>query len=223
MMKYVEMVFYPIRDVLITMWGFFPTLLTAFIILTFGWIIARTIRKFLTSVLKSIDFDTITGKMGLARVLRIGGVKHKPSEMVTCAVYWVLMIVVLTSTIEAFGITLASDFFDKLFVYIPHVLVGSLALIVGMLLAKVISGLVYVTAKNTDMPIPEVLRDLTKFALVIYVSILYLTEIGAVSLLQRANHSIVMLGLVFALSIAFGLAGKDIASKYLGVFDRTKK
>jgi hypothetical protein len=218
-MKFETLAIEPIKEMVAGVVAFIPTLLTAFTILIVGWIVARGLRKFLTTVLKAIDFDGLTTKMGLARILRVGGVKHKPSEMLTCLVYWVSMIMVLMTTIQAFGITLATDFLGKLFIYVPHVIVGALVLIIGMLLAKVVSGLVYVTAKNTDMPIPETLRDLSKLAIVVYVSIIYLTEIGFVSLFT-GHYTVFITGIIFALALAFGLAGKDIAHKYLSVFDK---
>ncbi len=210
----------PIKDMILGVLGYVPTLLTAFVILIIGWVVARGLRKALTHILKAIDFDKLVGQMGLARILRVGGVKEKPTDMVTCLVYWVFMVMVLMTTIEAFGIALASDFLGKLFMYIPHVITGALVLIIGMLLAKVVSGVVYVTAKNTDMPIPEVLRDVSKLSIVIYVTIMYLTEIGFVALFTGGHYSIFITGLVFALAHSFGLAGKDIATKYLRVFDK---
>ena len=111
---------------------------------------------------------------------------------------------------------------DKLLAYVPNVISGAVVLIFGMLLAKFIATIVYIAAKNTDMPIPATLARLSKFAIVIYVSIIYLKEIGFVDLFVGANYTIFLTGIVFALALAFGLAGKDIASKYLGVLDHKK-
>ena len=95
-----------------------------------------------------------------------------------------------------------------------------MVLIFGMLLAKFVATIVYVTAKSTDMPIPATLARLSKYAIVVFVTILYLKEIGFVDLFVGANYTIFMAGVIFSLALAFGLAGKDIASKYLGVLER---
>jgi len=86
--------------------------------------------------------------------------------------------------------------------------------------AKVISSLVYVTAKNTDMPIPDTLKEVTKIAIVAYVAIIYLKEIGFVALFSGAHYTIFIGGIVFAMALAFGLAGKDVASRYLDVLKK---
>ncbi|MCA9404359.1 MAG: hypothetical protein KC897_11295, partial [Candidatus Omnitrophica bacterium] len=112
---------------------------------------------------------------------------------------------------------------DRLLAYIPNVITGVVVLIFGMLLAKFVATIIYIAAKNTDMPIPLTLAKLSKLAIIIYVSIIYLTEIGFVGLFSGANYSIFLTGIVFALALAFGLAGKDVAAKYLGVLDKSAK
>jgi hypothetical protein len=61
---------------------------------------------------------------------------------------------------------------------------------------------------------------LSKLAIVVYVSIIYLKEIGFVALFSGATYSVFMTGIVFALALAFGLAGKDVAAKYLTLLKR---
>jgi len=212
----------PIQSMLSGVANYIPTLLVSLGILIIGWVVAKTVRKLLVSFMRAIHFDKITGDLGLDTILRVGGVKHRPSDMVACAFYWVFMVSVFITTIKSLGLTIADGFLSTLFAFIPNVIIGTLALVVGMLLAKVVSGLVYVTAKNTDMPIPETLRDLSKLAIVVYISIVYLKEIGFVALFSGANYSVFVSGIVFAMALAFGLAGKDIAGKYLSALDYKK-
>lgn len=214
-MRYETLILNPLREMFVGVVDFIPTLFMALAILIIGWVVSRMITKLFVQLLRAIKFDKLVGDLGLGNVLKTGGVKEKPSTLIGCITYWVLMVMVLMMTIKAFGVTIASDFLDKIFVYIPSVVIGALTLIVGMLVAKVISGVVYVTAKNTDMPIPETLRELTKFAIVAYVTIIYLTEIGFLALFTGAHYTIFMGGIVLALALAFGLAGRDVASKYL--------
>ena len=225
-MSYGNLIIDSLTDMMVGVNSFLPTLLGilgAFGILIIGWIIARFITRMIVTGLRAISFDKYAGKYGLTKVLKTGDVKHKPSSLVGCIVYLVMMVGVLLTTVKVLGIPLAENFLGTLFSYIPHVIVGALTLIIGMLLAQVTSTIIYLTAKNTDMPIPEVLRDLTKYAIVIYVTVIYLKEIGFVALFAGVNYTIFMGGIVFAVALAFGLAGKDIATRYLHVFKREGK
>ena len=221
-MRYDAFILDPLKDVLARVTSFVPTLLMALGILFIGWVISRFIRKLLLKGFKVMHFDTLSDSIGLSSILRNGGIKHKPSEMLSCLVYTVLMIAVFIMTIKSLGLTVASDVIDQLLAYVPSVLSGVFILIVGMLLAKVVSSLVYVTAKNTDMPIPETLSRLSKWAIVAYVTIMFLKEIGFVSLFVPDYSTIFVGGVVFALALAFGLAGRDIAHRYLDVFNVKK-
>jgi hypothetical protein len=133
------------------------------------------------------------------------------------------MVMVLVMSVKTLGITAASDLIDKILAYIPSVISGAVALIIGMLVAKFVGTLVYITAKNTDMPSPAMLARLSKWAIVAYVSIIYLKEVGFVDLFVGAHYTIFIAGIVFALALAFGLAGKDVAGHYLHAIDKKGK
>jgi len=219
-MIYEALVVEPIKDMTGQVISFIPTLFISLGILIIGWIATRLVTKLFVKLLRTVEFDHISDKIGLTKILRTGGISEKPSTMVGCVAYWVFMVMVLIMTVKAFGVPLADDFLHKFFTYIPSVVIGSLVLIVGMLLAKVVSTLIYVTAKNTDMPAPETLQHLTKLAIMAYVTIMFLKEVGFVSLFDGVNYTIFITGVVFALALAFGLAGKDVASKYLDVLKK---
>lgn len=212
----------PLKQMMVGAVSFIPTLLTmlvTLVVLTMGCVIAHIVTKAFVSLMRAIKIDKMSDSMGLTKVLRNGGVKQKLSNLIGCVMYWVMTIFVLITTFKYFGHSIVDDYLSTIFAYIPHVITGALTLIIGMLVARVISSLVYVTAKNTNMPIPETLRDLSQLAIVVYVAIMYLKQIGFVSLFE-SHFTLFIGGIIFALALAFGLAGKDVAAKYLGVFEK---
>ena len=213
-MKLDILVLEPIKEIMMRAADFVPTFIMALTILAVGYLVAKTLTKFLVSACRTIGIDKLCTKTGLSKVLKKGGVKQKPSNLIGCLFYWTMMIGVLITTVKIAGLTMATELLDKVLAYIPSIFSGVFVLIVGMLLAKFVSTLVYVAAKNTDMPIPETLAKLSKLA------IIYLKEIGFVGLFSGASYSVFITGIVFALALAFGLAGKDVAAKYLTVLKR---
>ncbi len=205
----------PIMDMLHHLIGYLPKLGVALTVLIVGWILAKFITKIFITFLRTVDFDKLSGKMGLTKVLKTGGITEKPSSLFGCIVYWVMMIAVLTAHVKALGLEVVSTLLDKVIGYIPSVITGVLVLIIGMLIARVVSVLIYVVAKNTDMPIPETLSKLSKWAIVAFVAIVYLKEIGFAIFFTGPTFSMLLTGIVFAIALSFGLAGKDIAAKYL--------
>jgi len=219
-MKFDILVLEPMKEMMMRVVHFIPTFIVALLILIIGYVLTKMITKLLVSFFRSIGLDHVCIKSGFSKVLKKGGIKEKPSTLLGCLAYWTMMVIVLFATFKALGLTMVTVLLDKILGYIPSIISGVFVLIIGMLLAKFVSILVYVAAKNTDMPIPDVLSRLSKWAIVVYVSILYLKEVGLVSLFGGVHYSIFIAGIVFAFALSFGLAGKDIASKYLDVFKR---
>lgn len=218
-MDYLLSILEPLKGLTLRVAHYIPTLVLAFVVLFAGWLIARGVRKLFDRLFHLIQLDKFAQKAGIAAVLRNGGIRHKVSGLLSCLLYWIVMIFTLMATFKVLGLTVVTHAIDSLVAYIPSVFTGALILIIGMLLAKVISSIIFVTAKNTDMPIPEGLRELSKWAIVIYVTVIYLKEVGFTALFVGMNYTILIGGIVFAAALAFGLAGKDIAHKYLDVFN----
>jgi hypothetical protein len=219
-MNYDTLIVTPVKEMTVTVLSFVPTLFIAFLILFIGWIVTKFIKDMIVHVFKVIKFDKLSDHVGLTAFLHKGGLKHTSSEVIGCIIYNVMMVMVIILTVKALGLTAASDFIGTVLAYIPSVVSGALILIIGLYLARFVSALVYIAAKNTDMPIPATLSRLSKWAIVLFVTVLYLHEIGLADLFTGENYSTFITGLVFALALAFGLAGKDIASKYLDVFNK---
>lgn len=216
-MRYDAILLEPLRDMVVRVANFVPTLLLAFAILIVGYFLAHAVEKILSKVLKILEFDTVADKMGIGHILRTGGVKHTLSELIGLLTYWVLMIMVLIMSVKTFGLTTVAGLLDTVLGFIPSVIGGLLVLTIGMLIAKVVSALVYIVAKNTDMPLPETVSRLCKYAIMVFVVIMFLKEIGFVGLFEGTHYTIFIGGIIFAVSLAFGLAGKDIALRYLDV------
>lgn len=209
----------PLKDMTMGVVHFLPTLLVSLAILIVGWIAARLITKLVIMLLRAVDFDKLSTRVGLEKVLKTGGIKEKPSSLLGCIFYWVMMIMVFVMTIKALKLTVAADLLDKLFSYIPQVVAGVAVLIVGMLIAKAVSTLIYIAAKNTDIPAPDVLSRVSMLAIMAYVIIMFLREVGFAAFFAE-QYQIVIAGFIFAVALAAGLAGKDVLATYLHVLDK---
>ena len=202
----------PISEMVGRVTGFIPTLLMTLGILVIGSIIAALVTKLVAEVFKMIALDKATDVLRISHVIKNGG-KHKLSDLLTTAIGWILMITVLIMTVKAYGL-MGTDLLDGILVYIPHVVSGAVVLVIGFLLARIVSGLVHFAASTTGMPKPELVARLSKYAIVVYVAITYLKEIGFFSLFT-GHETTFMYGVVFAIALAFGLAGKDTAARFL--------
>ena len=203
----------PFSEMMGRVTGCIPTLVMTLGILIIGSIMAVFLTRLVGELFKVISLDKLTDALRISHIIKNGG-KHKLSEVLTTAIGWIFMVTVLIMTVKAYGLTTATDLLNGVLAYIPHVVSGAVVLIIGLLVAKIVSSLVHFAASTTGMPRPELVSRLSRYAIVAYVAIAYLKEIGFVSIFSD-SYTTLMTGVIFALSLAFGLAGKDVVTRFL--------
>jgi len=205
----------PIREMLTRIMAYLPVLLGALIILIVGWIVAKIIRSIVNGVLKVVRFDALADKAGISEVLRKGDLKITARKVLSDLVYWLIIIMVLVMVANALGLPKASDVLSNLFAYVPKVIAALLILVVAMFLASFVSGIVRIAAGNANLPKPDLLTGISRWAIIIFAVTISLAQLGIAPLLVTTTFNIILGGIVLALALAFGLGGKDTAARYL--------
>jgi hypothetical protein len=220
MLQWDNLIADPIRKMLETIFAYLPILLGALIILIVGWIVAKVIRRLIDWLLKAVRFDALADKAGISEVLRKGDLKVTAREVVSGLVYWLVIIMVLVMVVNALGLPKASDILASLFAYVPKVIAALLVLVVAMFLASFVSGIVRTACGNANLPRPEIIAGISRWAIIIFAVTIAMEELGIAPLLVGTAFNIILGGVVLALALAFGLGGKDAAARYL---DELKK
>ena len=214
-LNYENLVVEPLVEMLKRIAIFIPTLVGVLVILIAGWIIAKIIGGIVNRLLNVIHFNMIADKGGISEVLRKGGLKTTASQIISSLVYWLIMIMVLIMVVNALGLTVATQPLEDLFAYIPNVIAALIILVLGMFLGNFVSGLVRTAAGNANIPKPEMFGGISKWAIFIFAITISFKELGIAPLLVTSTFNIFFGALCFALALAFGLGGKDIAAKFL--------
>lgn len=205
----------PVSQMLTKLISYLPTLFGALIILTVGWLVAKTLRRMVNRGLESIQFNKLADKAGISDILRKGGLKTSANEVLSSLVYWLAIIMVLVMVVNALGLPQASNVLESLFAYIPNVIGALFVLVVGMFLANFVSGIIRTAAGNASLPRPEMLASVSRWAIIIFAGTISLRELGIATLLVTTTFNIILAGFCLALALAFGLGGKDAAARYL--------
>jgi len=205
----------PVNEMLTKLVGYLPTLIGTLIILTVGWMVAKTLRRVVNRGLKTIHFDKLADKAGISEILSKGGLKTSAIDVLSGLVYWLAIIMVLVMVVNALGLPQASSVLESLFAYIPNVIAALFVLVVGMFLANFVSGIVHTAAGNASLPKPEMLAVVSRWAIIIFAGMISLRELGIATLLVTTTFNIILGGVCLALALAFGLGGRDAAAKYL--------
>ncbi|MCF7887901.1 MAG: hypothetical protein K9L76_01335 [Candidatus Omnitrophica bacterium] len=208
----------PGKEMLKKIGEYIPAVLGSLVILIIGWIIAKIIQKLARKFLDLIRFEKFAEKAGISEALSKGNIKNNATQLLSALVYWFIMILVLVMVVNALGLTVASQLLDGLLGYIPNVIAAVFVLVLGLFLANLVSGIVRTAASNAKLPKPEVLAGLSQWAIVIFAVTASLRQLGIAPFLVSTTFYILFGGICLALSLAFGLGGKDVAAKLLEDF-----
>lgn len=205
----------PFKELMVYIASFIPTLLSVFVILILGLVIAKFLHTALLRLFKELRIDKVADTVGLSGVLHKGGIKHKLSDLISTLVYLIVIIVFLVITVQALGLMTMPVLFGYLIAYLSHVITAVFILVLGLILAKVVASIIHVVANNMCLPNPKLHERISRWAIVLYAVKVALEELGLGMLFVGTTFHILFAGVVFALALAFGLGGKDAAAGYL--------
>lgn len=192
-----------------------PNIVVAIILVMIGLWLGKWLKKFTADLLRRIGFDSYFKGMGLASTT------GRPNSLSLSEVvgYIVQVIVVLLFVAEALNVVKLDFFVDLargVIAYLPHVIAAIVILGVGLwlgsLVKRVLSSILQGDSSN-------VLATVAKYAIITITVFMALDQLGVAPAIVNAAFILTLGGLALAFGLAFGLGGKNFASKYLTKLD----
>ena len=218
--NYSSVVAQSLSDLYVRLIGFLPNFLVAVIILVVGWVVASFVAKILKDVLHSIKLDEIGDKLGLDVVSNRTGMKMTVSGAVAWVVKWFLLFAVFLAAADILGLTQVSEFLNQVLLYIPNVVAGTAILLVGTLVAGFLAKLVRSSVQAAGLQSADLLGSVTQWAVMIFTVLATLDQLKVAQAFVQTLFTGIIAMLAIAGGLAFGLGGRDHASK---VLDKVEK
>lgn len=195
--------------------GFLPSLLGALLVFLFGLIVAIALGKVAEKLIALLQIDKVIEKMKFGERFKEAGIQIKVSKFFGELVKWFLVLVFLMASTDILNLTQVSAFLNSVILYIPNIVIATIILSVAFLLGNFVFHTVRSSTKVAGVMSASFLAIIAKWAVIIFGLLAALIQLGiAVSLVNT-----MFIGLVAALSIAFGLAfglgGKEEAAMLL--------
>jgi len=195
--------------------SFAPNVLAMLAILLVGVLVAGAVRVGLAFVLPRLGVDRFAERSGLGDVARRAGLTRRPSRNIALAAAWVVLAVFVLLAVAALDVGVAVDLVTRTFTWLPHLLVAFALLLAGGLVASFVRRSVLIAAVNAGLPSARLLSSGAHAALLVLFSAMALEEVGLGQRVVLTAFAISFGGVVLALALAFGLAGKEIARESL--------
>lgn len=213
-----------VREMLTRVGAFIPKLIGVLIILIVGWLIAKIIETVLVRSLKLIRLDTLSEKSGTSNFLAKGGIKYTLSELVGALVYWIVLLIVIITALNALQWTVAAEVLNTIVGYIPNIIVAVFILVLGMFVSTLLGTVIRTAASNAGITQARLLGQITQTVVIIFAAVIALQQLKIQTTIILNVINIIVAAVGLALGLAFGLGCKDIAGKALADFlERLKK
>jgi hypothetical protein len=212
-----------LRDLYARFISFLPNFLIAVIILVIGWIVATFVAQLVRQVLRSAKLDEIGDKLGLDEVSSRTGMKLSVSGTIAWLVKWFLLIAVFLAAADILNLSEISGFLNQVLLYIPNVIAGAAILLVGTMVARFLANLVRHSVKAAGLASADLLAAVTQWAVMIFTVLATLDQLKVAEAFVTTLFTGVIAMLAIAGGLAFGLGGRDHASKVLDKVERDIK
>ncbi|OGE79900.1 MAG: hypothetical protein A2660_00395 [Candidatus Doudnabacteria bacterium RIFCSPHIGHO2_01_FULL_45_18] len=203
--------------------SFLPNFIVAVIILVIGWIVAVFLAKLINQVLHSVKIDELGDKLGLDQISARTGMKMSVSGAIAWLVKWFLLIAVFLAAADILNLTQVSAFLNEVLMYIPSVVAGAAILLVGTMVASFLASLVRHSVKAAGLESADLLASVTQWAVMIFTVLATLDQLKVASAFVQTLFTGIIAMLAIAGGLAFGLGGKDHASRVLNKVERDIK
>jgi len=204
-----------VREMLTRVGIFIPKLIGLLLILIIGWMVAKFIEAFIVRSLKLIRLDTLAEKSGTSNFLAKGGIKYTLSELIGVLVYWLVVLMVFITALNAMQWTVAAEVLNVIVGYIPNIIISVFILVIGMFVSTLLSTVIRTAASNAGITQSRLLGQITQIVVIVFASVMALQQLKIETGIILNVINIVLAATGLALGLAFGLGCKEIAGKFV--------
>lgn len=194
---------------------FLPKLFTALVILLVGAGVSKLLRKGVIKFFETIKVSSAVQNTPIEHFLKNADLTTKIEDIIGSVVYWLLMLVVVHTSVSVLGLTSLSFILERILAYLPHIISSVIILFIGILLSGLVESLVKGSIRSIDGRSSRLLGKVSSYL------VLVLTVMMAISELGIATDFIMILFVGFVgflslgLGLAFGLGGQHVVRKIL--------
>jgi hypothetical protein len=190
-----------------------PKIIGFALILIVGWFVASLIERGLAAVLRTIHFNDLSQRAGLADFVQRMGMNTDPAGMIGLVVKWFVRLIALVVAFDALGLPAVSEVLRQLLLWLPNVVVALVVLVIGGLAARAFSNVVRGTTSEAGLSNSNFLARLASMVVWAFAIVVAVNQIGIATELVNTLFMAVVGALALGIGLAFGLGGRETAAE----------
>jgi hypothetical protein len=205
----------PFHRLLERLLQFLPDIFIALLVLTVGVVLGRVLKSLSLRIFRAIRLDRISEKSGAVEMMQKGGVKEPVSQILARTVGWVTIISFSILSLRMLNVPTIESILERFILYLPNIFIAVIILFLGYFLGNFFGRAALIAAVNAGFILSSLVGKSVKLTIFLLAVTMALEQLGIGRETIIIAFAIIFGGIVFALSLAFGLGGKDIAREYL--------
>lgn len=196
--------------------AFVPNLLVAIIIFILGWLIGNVLGRWIAQIIRALKVDQALESIGTGHLVSRAGFKLDAGAFIGGLVKWFIVVVFLMAATDVLGLIQVTDFLRNVVLgYLPNVVIATLVLILGAMIGEAMQKIVTGSARAAGMPSAAFAGGIARWSIWIVAILAALQQLGVAGQFASTLFTGFIAMLAIAGGLAFGLGGRDAASRYL--------
>jgi len=205
----------PIFDLWEKIVSILPNVIISLVFLLVGLMLSRFITTLLTKMMKKLNLDDITSKIGINEILARVGFGKSPTFVISFVAYWFIMLVFVILAFNALNLDIMTALLEKFIYFIPKLIISIVVLFAGLLFANFVYEIVNNSADANNLKGGKIMAKIVQAIIILFASLMALEQLGIEMSLINYSVMIILSALGLAFAIALGLGAKDIVAKFL--------
>ena len=192
-----------------------PHIVAMLVVIVVGYVVARVLDKFTVALVESLGLQAAAERSGLANSMKHAGITRSVPSIIGQIVFWLTMCVVLAAAFNILGLDAVSAAMEQIVAYIPKLLVATVVVVVGLLIAGFLRGVVATSADRVGITYAQTLADAVYYVLALMTFIGAFDQLHIEFGLLKELILLAAAGLALGCGLAFGLGGRDVMAGIL--------
>src|SRR4051812_11604291 len=193
--------------------AFVPRLVGFLLILLIGYIIARVVKGVLTKVLQRVGLDHALHSGSTGQYVNKVAPDAKPSRTIGAIAFWFIFLGVISIAVSQLGIRALTTFVASIAAYLPNVVAAIVIFVIAGVIAAAVGGLVARTMGDT--PTGKIVGSVVPVLVMAIATFMILNQLKIAPAIVTITYAALIGGVFLAMALAFGLGGRDVASRML--------
>ena len=192
-----------------------PKVLAAVVVLAVGYVVAKLVANAVSTLSEKLGLHRAAERSGLSKSMEQAGITRTVPQIVGTIMFWLLLSVFLVASFDILDLPGVTGAIEKVVAYIPKVLVATVLIVIGLLLAAFLRGVIATSADRVGVSYAQQLASGCYYILALMTFIAAFEQLEIT--FELLNYAILIAfgAIALALGLSFGLGGREVMAGIL--------